>query len=102
MLLPVTLILEEPWNYQMSSLWTPVSVICLGLFCSALAFVLYFRILATAGAINLMLISFLIPVYCCVMGIMFLHERLNLISLLGMLIVFAGLIVMDDKVQQFV
>ena len=97
MLLPFTLILEEPWHYQMSSIWTPVSVICLGLFCSALAFVLYFRILAAAGAVNLMLISFLIPVYCCVLGITFLNERLNSASLLGMLIVFAGLLVTDSK-----
>ena len=48
----------------------------LALLSTALAYVLYFRILATAGATNLLLVTFLIPVSAIVLGVAVLGERL--------------------------
>ena len=101
LLLPFTLALESPWNYQLSSIWTPVAVVCLGVFCSALAYLLFFRILASAGAINLMLVTLLIPISGCLMGAVFLQERLSPANLVGMLIILSGLIIVDGRAQKF-
>ena len=101
LLLPFTLALETPWNYHLSSIWTPVAVVCLGVFCSALAYLLFFRILASAGAINLMLVTLLIPISGCLMGAVFLHERLGPANLVGMLIILTGLVIVDGRAQQF-
>ena len=47
-----------------------------GLLSTALAYVLYFRILAVAGATNLLLVTFLIPVSAILLGALVLHEVL--------------------------
>ena len=97
LLLPLTLVLEQPWQAQLSTLWTPVAVVCLGVICSALAYLLFFRILANAGAVNLMLVALLIPVSACLLAAIFLGERLAGGDLLGMLIIFAGLLIIDGR-----
>ena len=65
---------------------------------TALAYVMYFRILATAGATNLLLVTFLIPVSAIVLGSLFLDETLGLDQLGGMALIGAGLIVIDGRV----
>ena len=101
LLLPFTLALETPWHYRLSSVWTPVAVVCLGVFCSAIAYLLFFRILASAGAINLMLVTLLIPISGCLMGAIFLQERLSSVNLVGMLIILTGLVIVDGRAQHF-
>ena len=100
LLLPITLALETPWNYQISTIWTPIATICLGVFCSAIAYLLFFRILASAGAVNLMLVTLLIPISGCLLGAIFLQESLTRANLVGMLIIFTGLIIIDARLPQ--
>jgi drug/metabolite transporter (DMT)-like permease len=54
---------------------------------TALAYVIYFRILATAGATNLLLVSFLVPVTAIVLGSLVLGERLEARHFLGMVLI---------------
>jgi drug/metabolite transporter (DMT)-like permease len=64
---------------------------------TAFAYVLYFRILATAGATNLLLVTFLIPVSAIVLGIAFLGETLLPRHLVGMALIGAGLAAIDGR-----
>ena len=54
------------------------ALIGLALLSTALAYILYFRILETAGATNLLLVTFLIPVSAILLGILVLGETLQL------------------------
>jgi drug/metabolite transporter (DMT)-like permease len=67
---------------------------------TAVAYFLYFRILSTAGATNIALVTLLIPPFAVLLGIMFLHESLTQQQLAGMLIITVGLIFIDGRVFQ--
>ena len=58
---------------------------------TALAYILYSRILATAGATNLLLVTFLIPISAILLGIAFLDESLLPTHLVGMSLIGAGM-----------
>jgi drug/metabolite transporter (DMT)-like permease len=62
-----------------------------------LAFLLFFRILATAGATNLQLVTFLIPVVAIALGAVFLHERLSPRVFVGMAVIALGLLLIDGR-----
>lgn len=67
-----------------------VAAVCLGVFCTALAYALYFRLLARSGATTAMAVTYLIPVFGVAWGAAFLGERLPAASLGGGLLVLAG------------
>lgn len=69
----------------------------IALFSTALAYILYFRILATAGATNLALVTFLIPVSAILLGTTLLGEQLEPKHLAGMLLIGLGLAAMDGR-----
>lgn len=98
LLLPLVLIVDRPW---ISATWTTdavLSVIALATLCTALAYMIFFRLLATVGATNTSLVTFLIPVSSLVLGTLFLDEALVLVQLLGMLLIVAGMAVIDGRI----
>jgi len=60
-LLPLMLVLDRPWTLSAPSVTAIGALVGVAAISTALAYVLYFRILATAGATNLLLVTFLIP-----------------------------------------
>jgi drug/metabolite transporter (DMT)-like permease len=74
-----------------------VLLLPLALLCTALAYLLYFRILASAGATNLLLVTFLIPPGALLLGAMFLGERPEWTAYAGMALIFAGLAAVDGR-----
>ncbi len=58
---------------------------------------LYFRILSTAGATNLLLVTFLIPVSAILLGWLVLDERLDARHFAGMALIGAGLAAIDGR-----
>ena len=73
------------------------AVVALALLSTAIAYIIYFRILATAGATNLMLVTLLIPVSALLLGSLFLREEPTLSTFAGMGLIFAGLVVLDGR-----
>jgi drug/metabolite transporter (DMT)-like permease len=69
---------------------------------TALAYVLYFRILATAGATNLLLVTFLIPVSAILLGTLFLGEILLPRHFAGMALIGIGLTAIDGRAWQII
>jgi len=67
---------------------------------TALAYVLYFRILAAAGATNLLLVTFLIPVTAVLLGAAVLGERLAARDFAGMALIGVGLAVSDGRITR--
>ena len=58
---------------------------------------LYFRILATAGATNLLLVTFLLPISALLLGVMVLGEALTVRAISGMLLIGLGLVAIDGR-----
>ena len=96
-LVPVALIVDAPWTLPAPSTGTVAALIGLGSVSTALAYYLYFRILDTAGATNLVLVTFLIPVSALALGIFILGEVLLMQHFLGLLFIGAGLAAIDGR-----
>ena len=64
---------------------------------TALAYVIYFRILARAGATNLLLVTFLIPISAILLGTIVLGERLASHHFAGMALIALGLAAIDGR-----
>jgi len=97
MMLPVALITDQPWTLPALSLTTWGAVAGLALLSTAVAYVIYFRLLASAGATNLLLVTFLIPVSALVLGITILGETLEPRQLVGMALIGLGLAAIDGR-----
>ena len=79
---------------------TIMAVIMLAVFSTACAYLLYFRILAQAGATNITLVAFLIPISAIILGVVFLDESLSINAMAGMILIFGGLIVIDGRLRR--
>ncbi|KFE34884.1 DMT family transporter [Thioclava atlantica] len=77
------------------SVWA--AMLWLGFGCSALAYLLYYRILALAGAANLALVTLLIPPVAIVAGWAVYGERLGAAELAGFALLALGLVILNRR-----
>src|SRR5690349_25157405 len=102
LLVPLALLVDQPWTLALPPLPVWGAAIGSAVLSTALGYVLYFRLLASAGATNLLLVTFLIPVSAIVLGALFLGERLATRHFLGMGLIGLALAVMDGRVAAMV
>jgi drug/metabolite transporter (DMT)-like permease len=62
----------------------------LSIFCTAIAYLLFYRLIARLGAYRTVTVTFLVPVFSLLWGGLFLGERLTGVMLLGSLLVLLG------------
>ncbi|MFT7572179.1 MAG: drug/metabolite transporter (DMT)-like permease [Paracoccaceae bacterium] len=96
-LIPMALVVDAPWSLPVPSTGTIFSLIGLGSVSTALAYILYFHILEKAGATNLVLVTFLIPVSALGLGIFILGEVLLIQHVVGLLCIGVGLAALDGR-----
>jgi drug/metabolite transporter (DMT)-like permease len=85
--------MRSPLNLEMI-----IGVICFALLCSALAYILYFRLIADIGPTGALTVTFLMPMFGMVWGKIFLHEIITTTMVLGAaLIIFSTLMVLSSK-----
>lgn len=97
MALPIALLVDRPWALPAPGLVTWGALLGLALLSTALAYGIYFRLLARAGATNLLLVTFLIPVSALLLGTLILGERLAPGDFVGMAAIGLGLAVIDGR-----
>jgi len=68
-----------------------VSILLLGVLCSGVAFLLYFRLVEDIGATSALTVTFLIPVFGVCWGVVFLDESFGWHSVFGTALIFLGL-----------
>jgi len=98
MMTPLALIFGFPNGFSEPSLAVWGALLGIAFLCTVLAYILYFKILATSGATNLMLVTFLIPVSAIALGSVFLDERLSANQVAGMALILLGLLVVDGRI----
>lgn len=101
LMVPIALLVDRPWQLPAPNLTTLGALLALGLLSTAVAYVIYFRLLATAGATNLLLVTFMIPVTALFLGIMVLGESLDPRQLMGMVLIGLGLAAIDGRLLPF-
>lgn len=96
-LAPIVLFFDDPLSLAAPGFEVWMSIAGLAILSTGVAYVLYFRILAKAGATNLLLVTFLIPVSAILLGAMVLGERLGPEHAAGMVLIGAGLVCIDGR-----
>lgn len=97
MLLPVMLLLDRPWSLPAPSAGAVGALVALAIVSTAFAYVLFFRLLASAGATNLLLVTLLVPVSAVLLGVLFLGEAFLPRQGIGMALIAFGLGAIDGR-----
>jgi len=96
-LLPLVLLVDQPWTLPMPSGTVLAALLGMAVLSTALAYGLYFGLISSAGAVNASLVTFLIPVSAIGLGVLVLGEVLLPRHLMGMVLIAAGLTVIDGR-----
>ena len=96
-LIPLALLVDRPWTLPPPSAQAWAAWVCIALLSTALAYMIYFRILAVAGATNLLLVTFLLPISALLLGAAFLGETITPASIGGMALIGLGLSAIDGR-----
>jgi drug/metabolite transporter (DMT)-like permease len=97
MILPAALFADRLWAVPLPGAATWGAIAGLAVLSTALAYVIFFRILAAAGATNLVLVTLLIPVSAILLGTAILGERLAAGHFAGMALIGLGLAAIDGR-----
>jgi drug/metabolite transporter (DMT)-like permease len=84
-----------------ASLSTWAAVAALGIVSTALAFVIYFNLIASAGATNASLVTLIVPIGAVLLGALFLGEGLAGPEIAGMALIGLGLVTIDGRIFRF-
>ncbi len=98
LMLPLVLIIDQPWTLSMPSTHSIIALIALALLSTVLAYILFFEVLARAGATNLLLVTFLIPPSAIILGVLVLNESIQFNQMLGLALIIVSLATIDGRV----
>lgn len=91
-------IFSEPAQLFDASMKSWAALLGLALLSTALAYIIFFRVVARSGPANVLLVTMLIPVSAIAMGIVVLGETFDKIEVLGTVIIILSLAVIDGRV----
>ncbi|WP_404927589.1 DMT family transporter [Mesorhizobium sp. ORM16] len=96
-MIPVVLLAHGPAGLLSASAPVWAAVLALALLSTAFAYILYFNLVASAGATNASLVTLIVPVSAMLLGFLFLGERLELFEIGGMMLIGFGLVTIDGR-----
>lgn len=94
---PVALVIDQPWLDAWPPLEAWAAIAAVGLVATALGYVLYFRLIDSAGATNALLSTLLVPPTAILLGALFLDERLSMAQFSGLAFIALGLALIDGR-----
>ncbi|QNN68461.1 DMT family transporter [Sphingomonas lutea] len=97
MMLPLMLLVDRPWTQPFPPLSAWGAIIALALFCTAFGYVLYFRLIESAGATNALLVTLLVPPVAILLGALLLGETLAPQDFAGLTLIALGLAAIDGR-----
>lgn len=97
LMLPIVFFFYSPADIVTPSVPIWMAVLVLAILTTAFAFILYFNLIASAGATNASLVTLLVPVSAILLGTVFLGERLETFEFSGMILIMTSLIIIDGR-----
>jgi drug/metabolite transporter (DMT)-like permease len=92
MLIPIAL-LWEGIPTAMPSTRSIIAMIILTVFCTAIAYILYYRLIDTIGATKVSMVSYLVAPFGVIYGFVFLQEPISSNSVVGLVIIIVGILI---------
>lgn len=100
LLVPLSLAADHPWTLAMPGWEVWAALLAIALVNTALAYFVYFKMLASAGVTYISLCTFLIPIIALLLGAVFLHEAVTTQAIAGMAIIALGLAAIDGRIAR--
>jgi drug/metabolite transporter (DMT)-like permease len=100
MLLPIAAVADRFWTLPVPGVPAIAAVLGFALLSTALAYIVFFRVNATAGPDNVMLVTLLIPVTATVLGVLILGEVLTPNQVAGAFIIALALVLIDGRLLE--
>ncbi len=94
--------LDRPWTLPMPGAPTIASLVALAVVSTALAYIVFYRVLAVAGGANVMLVTLIMPPMSLLFGIVLLGETFEPRYAIGAAIIALGLVVIDGRLPRAV
>src|SRR5438874_5732392 len=100
----LTVVLYSPLGLTQlpATMSTPVllSILVLGVVCTALAFLIFFALIAEAGPVRATVITYVNPAVALALGVIVLHEALTLGAAVGYALILAGSVLSTQRARQ--
>ncbi len=101
MLTIIVALVDQPWRQPLPS-WPVIgALVGIAILCTAIAYIIFFSIIARAGTSNVMLVTLLIPPFAMLFGAVVLGERLGLEAVWGATIIGLALLVIDGRAVEW-
>jgi drug/metabolite transporter (DMT)-like permease len=95
LLFPVTLFNLPDSSASVSSA-VIFSVLGLALFCTAIGYILYFYLMATVGPTKAISVTYLVPLFGMIWGILFLKEQITFGMIIGLFVILSSIFLISD------
>lgn len=92
---PLSLVIDRPWTLPDLSAAALSSLVALGILGTGLAFILYYRLIETADSTYVSMVTYLIPVFGVILGVVVLDEQLNRFTIAGFVFILLGVMVVN-------
>jgi len=97
MMVPVALVGDRPWTLAWPPIEAIAAIIALAVLCTAIGYVLYFKLIESSGATNALLVTLLVPPTAILLGVLFLGEVITAIDIGGLSLIALGLAAIDGR-----
>ncbi|NJN99114.1 MAG: EamA family transporter [Anaerolineales bacterium] len=94
-LMPVSLGLEQPFRLAMPSWPAIASLLALGIFGTGIAFMVYYLIMERTSATYVSMVTYLVPVFGVILGVVVLGEQLSWNAYLGCALILLGVMIVN-------
>lgn len=92
---PVAMLFDKPWTLDRPSPAALGSLFLLGILGTGLAFIVYYRLLETAGPTYIAMVTYVIPIFGVILGVLVLNEQLTWYALGGFILILLGVMVVN-------
>ena len=97
---PIAIWIDGPQDILGLSFNAAASMFGLAVLCTSFAYIVYFLILERAGATNISLVTFLVPISAIILGVLVLGETIFVKEIIGMTLIGLGLAIIDGRLFQ--
>lgn len=93
LLLPLALIY---WPDHMPSTPAVLSIAGLAILCTAMAYLVFFRLINNVGPVKTVSVTYLVPIFGVIWGVAFLHETVSLTTFIGLAVIFISIVLVTN------
>lgn len=99
-MLPLSLLIEQPYNLPMPSLTALGSMLALAIFGTAVAFAIFYQVLRRTSATYVSMVTYLVPIIGVILGVVILSEPLTWSAYAGCALILLGVMVVNGVFNQ--